>query len=168
MTRHGDPNQVDPDRNVPFYEHVPLESMSADQWESLCDGCGRCCLVRLEDESTGATLETCVACRLLDPQTGRCSDYTNRFAKVPGCLQMTPERARRLGWLPETCAYRRVARGLPLPDWHPLRTGDPESVHRDGPGVAGSVISERDVHEDDLELFVTDRLDDADLTEWST
>lgn len=163
MTRVPDPNQVEGAETAPFYERIALEAMSPSQWESLCDGCGRCCLIRLEDDETGATLETCVACKLLDPATGRCSDYANRFARVPGCLQMTPERARRLSWLPETCGYRLVARGEPLPDWHPLRCGDPDRVHAVGVGVAGQVVSERDVHDDDLELFVTDRLDDGDF-----
>ncbi len=129
---------------APFWERKRLDEMSVEEWESLCDGCGRCCLHKLEDEETGEVRYTRVACRLLDPVAIRCRRYAERRRFVPDCLQLTPELVARLGWLPETCAYRRVAEGRPLPSWHPLLTGDPESVHRAGMSVRGHTIDERD------------------------
>jgi uncharacterized cysteine cluster protein YcgN (CxxCxxCC family) len=124
-----------------FWEH-PLESLSRDEWEALCDGCGKCCLHKVEDEDTGDIYPTNVACKLLDLGTARCSDYRHRRAFVPDCLRLTPRLAGKLDWLPETCAYRRRADGLPLPDWHYLISGDREAVHRAGASVVGKAISE--------------------------
>lgn len=126
----------------PFWETVPLEAMSDAQWESLCDGCGRCCLQKLEDEDTGEIWYTRIACRLLDRRSGACGDYVNRFDRVPDCLAVRPLSAQKLSWLPASCAYRRLADGLPLENWHPLISGDPDSVRRAGISVAGRCISE--------------------------
>ena len=109
----------------PFWETKALAELTQAEWEALCDGCGKCCLHKLEDEDTGELFHTNVACRLLDLATGRCSRYADRFRWVPDCVQLTPAEVRRARWLPATCAYQRRAEGQPLPDWHPLRTGDP-------------------------------------------
>src|SRR5688572_28711526 len=106
--------------------------MTASEWESLCDGCGRCCLVKLEDEDTGQIDYTDVACTLLDGDSCRCRDYANRQRKVADCVRLTPAAVRSLSWLPPTCAYRLVAEGQGLPWWHPLVSGDPETVHLAG------------------------------------
>lgn len=112
----------------PFWRTKRLAEMNADEWESLCDGCGRCCLVKLEDEDTGEIHGTDIACRLFDEATCRCVDYENRSEKVPDCVRLTPEVVPILGWLPVTCAYRLVAEGRDLPWWHPLVSGRAETV----------------------------------------
>ena len=124
-----------------FWER-PLGDLNRAEWEALCDGCGRCCLNKLEDADTGAIEDTNVACTLLDCQTARCRDYAGRKAKVPECLTLTLRLVPDLPWLPESCAYRRRAEGRPLPGWHYLLSGDRMAVHREGAGVAGRVISE--------------------------
>ncbi len=124
-----------------FWEK-PIESLNREQWEALCDGCGQCCLHKLEDEDTGEVHRTNVACRLLDIPTARCGDYRHRRALVPDCLRLTPRLAAQVSWLPESCAYLLRARGEPLRDWHYLISGDRESVHRAGMSVAGKAISE--------------------------
>jgi uncharacterized cysteine cluster protein YcgN (CxxCxxCC family) len=125
----------------PFWLEKPLNQMSRDEWESLCDGCGRCCLHKLEDEDTGEIFFTRMACRLLDVATCRCTDYQNRRAKVPECLDL---RAgfKEFHWLPSTCAYRLLAEGRPLFPWHPLITGDPDSVRQVGIAVSPFAIPE--------------------------
>jgi len=138
-----------------FWETTPLDKMSRAEWESLCDGCGKCCLHKLEDEETGELMATNVACRLLDRRTGLCSDYRNRRAYVPECVRLTPRLVRTLDWLPSTCAYRLLDEGKSLPDWHPLITGDPESVRRAGQSVSGWTVSEDEVG--DLEHHLIDR-----------
>lgn len=130
-------------RDIPFWEK-PLAELSDGEWEALCDGCGQCCLHKLEDADTGEIYETDVACTLLDVNTARCMDYPNRKAKVPDCLQLTRETAGTLPWLPKTCAYRLRANGEPLPAWHHLRTGSLDAVRAAGVSVAGRVISEDD------------------------
>ena len=117
-----------PPKQQPFWLTTPLEAMSTEQWESLCDGCGRCCLVKLEDEDTGRIFATDVGCRLFEAGTCRCRDYPNRSQKVPDCVTLTPEEVRTLPWLPPTCGYRLIAEGKDLPWWHPLVSGDPETV----------------------------------------
>lgn len=124
-----------------FWER-PLAELSREEWEALCDGCGRCCLHKIEDADTGEIEDTNVACKLLDTQTARCRDYRHRKAFVPDCLRLTLKIVGTVSWLPESCAYRRRAADEPLPEWHPLLTGDPESVKRAGASVAGRVVSE--------------------------
>jgi len=126
-----------------FWE-LPLAALDRAEWEALCDGCGRCCLHKLEDEETGEVLETNVACRLLDTATGRCRDYRHRKAFVPDCLRLTPQLVARVPWLPETCAYKRRAEDRPVPDWHPLLTGSTQAMDEAGASVKGRVISETD------------------------
>lgn len=138
-----------------FWEEKPLTALDRGEWESLCDGCGKCCLHKLEDEDTGELHATNVACRLLDRRNARCSDYRRRHAFVPECVRLTPTKLRQIDWLPATCAYRLVDEGKPLPDWHHLITGDPESVHRAGMSVRGWTVSEDDVG--DLENHVIER-----------
>lgn len=125
----------------PFWER-PVATLSREQWEALCDGCGQCCLHKLEDEDTGEIHDTNVSCRLLDTRTARCSDYRNRRALVPDCLRLTPKLAGELRWLPETCAYKLRARDLPLPEWHYLVCGDRDAVRRAGVSVIGRAVSE--------------------------
>ena len=126
-----------------FWE-LPLEALGRAEWEALCDGCGRCCLHKIEDEDTGEVIETNVACRLLDRASARCSDYKHRKAFVPDCLRLTPRLVREVPWLPPTCAYRRRAEDRPLPGWHPLLTGSDEAMVRAGASVVGRVVSEDD------------------------
>jgi uncharacterized cysteine cluster protein YcgN (CxxCxxCC family) len=126
----------------PFWRTKSLEEMNAGEWEALCDGCGRCCLNKLEDADTGAIAWTDVSCRLLDSQTCRCTNYPQRQALVPDCIPLTPETVRSLSWLPPTCGYRLVAEGRDLYWWHPLLSGDPETVHAAGISVRGRCVSE--------------------------
>ena len=123
---------------------LPLEDLSRPEWEALCDGCGRCCLHKVEEEDTGEIFDTNVACKLLDTKTARCTDYKNRKSFVPDCLRLTLNIVNDVPWLPETCAYRRRADNRPLPDWHYLISGDPDAVHATGASVVGRVISEVD------------------------
>ena len=132
----------------PFWKTTPLAQMTRAQWEALCDGCGRCCLHKLEDEETGEVFYTDVACRLLDRETCRCTRYAERRRHVPTCLPLSPETVAERHWLPDSCAYRRLARGAKLADWHPLVSGDPESVHRAGKSVRGWAMGEDDVPAD--------------------
>lgn len=130
------------DDPLPFWKRKTLAEMSAAEWESLCDGCGRCCLHKLRDDATGALSFTNVACRLLDTETCRCTDYAHRRRRVPDCVQLTPETVAEIDWLPPSCAYRRLAEGRDLPAWHPLITGEQESVQRAGASVSGRVVPE--------------------------
>lgn len=137
----------------PFWRGRALSDLTKSEWESLCDGCGRCCLVKLEDEDTGEIHFTDVGCRLLDPTTARCADYGHRTRRVPDCIRLAPETAAALTWLPPTCAYRLLAHGEDLPDWHPLVSGRPESVVEAGISILGRVSALED------ELTVEDLLD---------
>ena len=143
-----------PETKLPFWRK-PLEAMTRKEWESLCDGCGRCCLVKLEDEDTGRIYFTDVTCRLFDSHSCRCKDYPGRQAKAPDCVKLTPKRVREIPWLPPTCAYRLVAEGKELFPWHPLISGSPDSVHKAGVSVRGRAGTS----EDDIDLpDVLDRI----------
>ena len=126
---------------APFWKTVALEDMSKAEWESLCDGCGKCCLSKFEDEDTGEIHFTSVGCRLFDADLCRCSNYADRLSLVPDCVGLTPANVRTIPWLPSTCAYRLVAEGRDLFAWHPLVSGDPQSVHRAGISVRGRVTA---------------------------
>lgn len=138
-----------------FWEDKPLTALSRAEWESLCDGCGKCCLHKLEDEETGEIYPTNVACRLLDRRNARCKDYRNRRRLVPDCVRLTPDTLAAIDWLPSTCAYRLVAAGLPLPEWHHLVSGSAETVHEAGISVRGWTVSEDEAGE--LEYHLVDR-----------
>jgi uncharacterized protein len=139
---------------IPFWQSTALEDMTDYEWESLCDGCGRCCLVRFEDSSEAGVFYTRAACRLLDTQTCRCSDYDNRFKRVPGCISVRHLRRDNYSWLPLTCAYRILAEGRELPWWHPLVSGDADTVLQSGVSVAGRVVGEDYIHPDELQSLV--------------
>lgn len=126
----------------PRFWELGLDELSREEWEALCDGCGRCCLHKIEDEDSGEIAHTNVACKLLDCASGQCGNYKNRKATVPDCLQLTPGMIGSAHWLPPTCAYRLRAEGDPLPHWHYLLTGDRDDVVRAGISVAGRVVSE--------------------------
>jgi uncharacterized cysteine cluster protein YcgN (CxxCxxCC family) len=128
-----------------FWELKTLTEMTAEEWEALCDGCGQCCLVKLEDEDTGDIAVTTLSCHLLDVQSCRCSDYQQRQSQVPDCIKLTPADVAQIRWLPATCAYRLIAQGDPLPWWHPLVSGDPETVHIAGMSVKNFAKSEKTV-----------------------
>ncbi len=126
----------------PFWETKTLAEMSPTEWESLCDGCGLCCVIRFEDEDTGQIIPTHVHCKLFDPDRCTCTDYAQRQAEVPDCVQLTPDNIERLKWMPLSCAYRRLHEGRTLAWWHPLVSGDPETVHTAGVSVRRQTISE--------------------------
>jgi uncharacterized protein len=137
-----------------FWEQKSLDTMNPEQWEALCDGCGRCCLQKLRHPTTGKVDYTSVACRLLDLQTCRCTAYAQRRRLVRDCLELRPARIPAMTWLPRTCAYRLIVQGKPLPHWHPLISGDPESVHRAGISIRHKAISETGVDADHLQKYI--------------
>ena len=140
-----------PAETPPFWEVKTLEEMTRREWESLCDGCARCCLVKLEDADTAEIHFTDVGCTLLDAKTCRCRDYRRRQSRVSDCVKLTPQTVRSLSWLPVTCAYRRLAEGRGLAWWHPLVSGTQETVHQAGVSVRGRVsASEDDMSAEDL------------------
>jgi len=140
-----------------FWEQKPLWAFSPEEWEAVCDGCAKCCLVKLEDESEPSTVYfTDAACRLLDLETCRCTDYANRTARVPGCAKLAPARLDLLGLMPPSCAYRRLAEGRGLPDWHHLVSGSRATIHAAGRSVQGRVVPESAIDVDDLEDRLVD------------
>jgi len=146
----------------PFWRRKTLEQMTAREWESLCDGCGLCCLVRFEDEEAGEVIPTRVHCKLFDAEACTCVDYANRQRHVPDCIKLTPGNIEALGWMPKSCAYRRLHEGRDLASWHPLISGDPESVHRAGVSVRGQTVSENVLSEpeDALEFAAYDLIEE--------
>ena len=137
-----------------FWERVPLEQMTGEEWEALCDGCGKCCLHKLQDEDTDTVYYTRVACRLLDPRSCRCRDYVNRRRQVADCVVLQASRVAEFDWLPSSCAYRLLALGQPLAQWHHLLSGDRNSVHSTGMSVRGATISSEYVHSEDMQEHI--------------
>jgi uncharacterized cysteine cluster protein YcgN (CxxCxxCC family) len=142
----------------PFRETKTLAEMSTAEWESLCNGCGKCCLGNVDDPDGQGLCHTSVACRLLDPDTCQCSSYEDRHRFVPDCVRITPRKLAKLAWLPSTCACRLLAEGAPLAEWHPLVTGDAESVHAVGKSARERMISTRDVDITDIPSHIADWL----------
>ncbi len=135
----------------PFWEQKTLDEMTQAEWESICDGCGLCCLTKLQDEDTEEIVYTRIVCDYSDLKTGRCGDYANRSTNVPTCVQLTKERVAEFDWLPDTCAYRMLYRGQPLADWHPLVSGTPKSLKKAGVGLSA------------IDVVVSNQLEGADL-----
>ena len=141
---------------TPYWERKTLSEMNRREWESLCDGCGRCCLHKLEDEDSGEVFYTRVACRLLEIGECHCRHYSERQQHVPDCVVLTPDNLQQLQWMPYSCAYRRVADGRSLAWWHPLVSGDPNTVHAAGISVRSMAIPETQIHEDDVEDYIVE------------
>lgn len=137
-----------------FWEIKTLDTMNHEEWESLCDGCGLCCLVKIEDEDNAKVFNTAVSCRLLNIETCCCSDYKNRFEKAPMCTQLSLENLPQMPWLPDSCAYKRLYNGQPLPDWHPLITKNQNSVHEVGISAKWFAQSEEYIHPEQLVDFI--------------
>lgn len=135
----------------PFWESLTLAEMNEAQWEALCDGCGKCCLVKLRDEDTDALAFTNLACRLLDCESCRCTDYPNRLSRVSDCVKLSQANLPMIDFMPPSCAYRRLQEGRGLPDWHPLISGTPDSVHQAGRSVRGRVVPETQITEADVD-----------------
>lgn len=134
-----------------FWLTTPMEQMNRVQWESLCDGCAKCCRMQFIDKEEGLLMQTDVVCYLLDHDSLQCTDYSNRTHLVPSCMQITPDNIHDYYWLPDSCGYRRVAAGQDLPKWHPLITGSQEAMQRLGFSVKGLVVSEQDLLGEDIE-----------------
>ena len=146
-----------------YWKRKSLAQMNATEWEQLCDGCALCCMHKLEDEDSGQVFYTDTACRLLDVDTCRCTDYTNRVNIVRDCLVLSVDEPESFAWLPDSCAYKRLNNGKGLPEWHPLLTGDAESVHEAGISVRGKAVSENDRPVTDaMEFTVLQQMSDFD------
>ncbi|MBF0251816.1 MAG: YcgN family cysteine cluster protein [Alphaproteobacteria bacterium] len=139
---------------LPFWRAKALKDLSNDEWESLCDRCGKCCLEKLEDPRTGEITYTNVACALFDLDACRCANYVERRRFMPDCVPLNPKNVKELRWMPSTCAYRLLAEGMDLPDWHPLVSGDPGSVEAAGMSVRGRCVPATEA--DDLEDYIVD------------
>lgn len=139
-----------------FWKRYPLNQLTTEEWEALCDGCARCCLQKLEDEETGEVYYTSIACQLLDLERCSCSDYPDRNRNVPNCVHLTVDRAAEFYWLPETCSYRLLHEGQPLPPWHPLISGGRDSIHEAGVSIRSFAMLE--TGEEDLEEYLLDSL----------
>ena len=126
----------------PRFWEQPLDTLDRAQWEALCDGCGKCCLLKAEDEDDGQIYMTNIACKLLDIESARCSDYRRRRFYVPDCIRLTKGGLDKFDWLPESCAYKLRGQGRPLPDWHYLVSGSRETIHEAGQSIQGKVITE--------------------------
>lgn len=146
-------NDTKMENTAPFWKTKTLRQMNEAEWESLCDGCGRCCLNKLEYEDTGDITFTNIRCYMLDPETCRCADYPNRQDHVPECIRLTIEEVETLPWLPPTCGYRLIKEGRDLYWWHPLVSGDPETVHAAGISVRGRTVDEKDIAFEDYEDY---------------
>ena len=137
-----------------FWKNYTLEQLTQAEWEALCDGCGQCCLIKLEDDETNEIAYTKVACKLLDCTTGHCSDYPNRMQHVPDCIQLTTDKLQNIHWLPNSCAYRRVNEGKSLPAWHHLITGSRHNVIKARKSVAGRCISENEIDPKEIDDYI--------------
>ena len=137
-----------------FWKNYTLEQLTQAEWEALCDGCGQCCLIKLEDDETNEIAYTKVACKLLDCTTGHCSDYPNRMQHVPDCIQLTTDKLQNIHWLPNSCAYRRVNEGKSLPAWHHLITGSRHNVIKARKSVAGRCISEAEIDSEEIDEYI--------------
>ncbi len=156
----GKVSKVSDENVMPFWHRKSLSRMTPKEWESLCDGCGRCCLIKLEDEDTGEIHLTNLACGLLDTKTCRCKDYENRHDKMPDCLAITTKTVKTLSWLPKSCGYRRISEGRDLAWWHPLVSGSYDTVEQAGISVRGWVKSEARVKELSYHRYIIDGFDD--------
>ena len=146
------------DQNA-FWKTKTLRQMSPSEWEALCDGCGKCCLVKLIDDLTDDLHYTTVACKLLDCESCRCGDYENRKTLVEDCVILSPRLIEELNWMPSTCAYRLIHEGKDLYWWHPLMSGSPDTVHEAGISVRGRAISEREVKDSELFEYIDEQLE---------
>jgi len=148
----------------PFWKTIALKNMSNTQWESLCDGCGKCCLLRMEDADTAAVYVTDIRCKLLDAGTCRCQNYETRKKYVPDCVKLTAKNVGKLDWIPSTCAYRLVHEGRDLPDYHHLITGDRDTIHDVGMSVSGATVHEDNVPENQHPKHITIWPGEPDIT----
>ncbi|MCP4295363.1 MAG: YcgN family cysteine cluster protein [Proteobacteria bacterium] len=143
-----------------FWKNKAFNELSTVEWESLCDGCARCCLHKIEDEDTGEVFDTWVGCQYLDTETCHCNHYLQRNDLVKNCIWLTPDKALELKWIPKTCAYRLLAEGKELMEWHPLVSGDPESVHKAGISVRGKIVPELNVDPEEIVNYIMGDWDD--------
>ena len=143
-------------KTTPYWRSKSLEEMTHAEWEALCDGCGKCCMIRLQDEDGGTVEDTNVACRLFDGESCRCTDYAHRCTRVPDCVRLTPDTLASLDWMPRTCAYRLIHEGYDLPPWHPLVSGRQDSIHEAGMSVRGRTISELEIDPGEIEHYLVE------------